>query len=58
MCSLQSLLRSRYSLLALTQLPRTKQFFPYESMPARTCIGVSALPMGAFVEIECIAAIP
>ncbi|KIM50782.1 hypothetical protein SCLCIDRAFT_1225122 [Scleroderma citrinum Foug A] len=35
-----------------------EEFFPYESMPARTCIGVSALPMGAFVEIECIAAIP
>ncbi|KAF8449258.1 YjgF-like protein [Boletus edulis BED1] len=25
------------------------------ALPARTCIGVAALPMGAFVEVECIA---
>ncbi|KAI6010942.1 Endoribonuclease L-PSP [Pisolithus orientalis] len=32
-----------------------EQFFTRETMPARTCIGVSALPMGAFIEIDCIA---
>ncbi|KAG8220786.1 YjgF-like protein [Butyriboletus roseoflavus] len=26
-----------------------------ETLPARTCIGVAALPRGAFVEVECIA---
>ena len=31
------------------------QFFPHEP-PARTCIGVAALPLGALVEIECVAA--
>ncbi|KAL4062347.1 Endoribonuclease L-PSP [Scleroderma citrinum] len=36
-----------------------QEFFPPESpLPARTCIGVSALYMGAFVEVDCIAVIP
>jgi len=30
------------------------EFFPSEP-PARTCVGVSSLPMGADVEIECVA---
>ncbi|OCH87718.1 YjgF-like protein [Obba rivulosa] len=34
-----------------------KEFFP-TSPPARTCIGVAALPLGAEVEIECIAELP
>ncbi|EKM56533.1 uncharacterized protein PHACADRAFT_141281 [Phanerochaete carnosa HHB-10118-sp] len=34
------------------------QFFDPNAMPARTCIGVMALPLGADVEIECIAEIP
>ncbi|KAF7792435.1 hypothetical protein EIP86_003472 [Pleurotus ostreatoroseus] len=34
------------------------QFFEAGKMPARTCIGVKALPLGADVEIECIAEIP
>jgi len=34
------------------------QFFDKESLPARTCIGVASLPLGADVEIECIAQIP
>lgn len=33
------------------------EFFPNDP-PARTCIGVAALPLGADVEIECIADIP
>ncbi|MEW6546512.1 MAG: RidA family protein [Bacillota bacterium] len=33
------------------------QFFPKDP-PARTCIGVAALPMGAAVEIEVVAALP
>ncbi|MEW5933281.1 MAG: Rid family detoxifying hydrolase [Bacillota bacterium] len=33
------------------------EFFP-EDPPARTCIGVAALPMGAAVEIEVVAALP
>ncbi|KAI6167266.1 Endoribonuclease L-PSP [Pisolithus thermaeus] len=35
-----------------------EQFFTRETLPARTCVGVSALPMGAFIEIDCIAEIP
>ncbi|KAI5992057.1 Endoribonuclease L-PSP, partial [Pisolithus marmoratus] len=35
-----------------------KQFFTRETMPACTCIGVSALPIGAFIEIDCVAEIP
>ncbi|CAA7264819.1 unnamed protein product [Cyclocybe aegerita] len=31
------------------------QFFDKDKMPARTCVGVIALPMGADVEIECVA---
>ncbi|KAF8518826.1 Endoribonuclease L-PSP [Hysterangium stoloniferum] len=34
------------------------EFFDKENMPARTCIGVSTLPMGADVEVECVAEIP
>ncbi|KAH7919353.1 Endoribonuclease L-PSP [Leucogyrophana mollusca] len=33
-------------------------FFKAGEMPARTCIGVSSLPMGADVEIECFAEVP
>ncbi|KAH9927062.1 YjgF-like protein [Amylocystis lapponica] len=33
------------------------EFFPSDP-PARTCIGVAALPMGADMEIECIAELP
>jgi 2-iminobutanoate/2-iminopropanoate deaminase len=33
------------------------EFFP-EDPPARTCVGVAALPMGAAVEIEVVAALP
>jgi len=33
------------------------EFFPKEP-PARTCVGVAALPMGAAVEIEVVAALP
>ncbi|KAE9385475.1 Endoribonuclease L-PSP [Gymnopus androsaceus JB14] len=33
------------------------QFFESDKMPARTCIGVAMLPLGAVVEIECIAEI-
>ncbi|OBZ71665.1 Protein MMF1, mitochondrial [Grifola frondosa] len=32
-------------------------YFP-TNPPARTCIGVAALPLGADVEIECIAELP
>ncbi|TFK41882.1 Endoribonuclease L-PSP [Crucibulum laeve] len=34
------------------------QFFDKEKMPARTCVGVVCLPLGADMEIECIAEIP
>jgi enamine deaminase RidA (YjgF/YER057c/UK114 family) len=34
------------------------QHFKQGDVPARTCIGVAALPIGAAVEIECIAALP
>jgi len=33
------------------------EFFDKDKMPARTCVGVACLPMGAAVEIECIAEI-
>ncbi|KAI0319652.1 YjgF-like protein [Amylostereum chailletii] len=33
------------------------EFFETGNFPARTCIGVAALPLGADVEIECIAAV-
>jgi 2-iminobutanoate/2-iminopropanoate deaminase len=33
------------------------QFFPTDP-PARTCVGVAALPLGAAMEIECIAELP
>ncbi|KAI0064057.1 Endoribonuclease L-PSP [Artomyces pyxidatus] len=50
----------------LTNLPRDfqpmngvySQFFEQGKMPARTCIGVAALPLGADVEIECTAEVP
>jgi len=32
-----------------------EQVFDKDKMPARTCVGVANLPMGADVEIECIA---
>ncbi|OJA21660.1 hypothetical protein AZE42_11832 [Rhizopogon vesiculosus] len=35
-----------------------KRFFDASAMPVRTCVGVAALPMGASVEIECMAEIP
>ena len=31
------------------------QFFDKNLMPARTCVGVACLPLGAVVEIECVA---
>ncbi|KAJ3851829.1 Endoribonuclease L-PSP [Lentinula lateritia] len=34
------------------------EFFDKDKMPARTCIGVAALPMGADFEMECTAEIP
>ncbi|KAF7982652.1 hypothetical protein HWV62_27099 [Athelia sp. TMB] len=37
---------------------RLLKFFKPGMMPARTCVGVAALPMGADVEIECMAEIP
>ncbi|KAJ3763146.1 Endoribonuclease L-PSP [Lentinula raphanica] len=33
------------------------EFFDKDKMPARTCIGVAALPMGADFEMECTAEI-
>ncbi|KDQ56094.1 hypothetical protein JAAARDRAFT_180282 [Jaapia argillacea MUCL 33604] len=33
------------------------EYFP-QAPPARTCVGVVALPLGAEVEIECVAEIP
>lgn len=33
-------------------------FFEENAMPARTCVGVATLPLGASVEIECVAEIP
>jgi enamine deaminase RidA (YjgF/YER057c/UK114 family) len=36
---------------------RYAQFFDKDKMPARTCIGVKNLPLGAAFEIECIAEI-
>ncbi|KAG2339968.1 Endoribonuclease L-PSP [Suillus weaverae] len=33
-------------------------FFEENAMPARTCIGVASLPLGASVEIECVAELP
>lgn len=34
------------------------KFFEKDKMPARTCVGVASLPLGADVEIECVAEIP
>ncbi|KAG1865735.1 Endoribonuclease L-PSP [Suillus tomentosus] len=33
-------------------------FFDEQAMPARTCVGVASLPLGASVEIECVAELP
>lgn len=34
------------------------QFFDKNNLPARTCVGVSVLPLaGAVVEVECVAEI-
>lgn len=33
-------------------------FFDQNAMPARTCVGVASLPLGASVEIECVAELP
>ncbi|KAG2136113.1 Endoribonuclease L-PSP [Suillus bovinus] len=33
-------------------------FFNERAMPARTCVGVARLPLGASVEIECVAELP
>ncbi len=43
--------------LEWVQYPLTSllQFFEKGKFPARTCIGVAALPLGADVEIECVA---
>jgi hypothetical protein len=47
----------RLKYLDLLQYPLTSllQFFDKGKFPARTCIGVAALPLGADVEIECVA---
>ena len=42
-------------LLGLIDCGRNEQFFDKDRMPARTCIGVKYLPLGAAFEIECIA---
>jgi len=50
----------------LTDLPKDfgsmnevyMEFFDKDKMPARTCIGVKDLPLGAAFEIECMAEIP
>lgn len=34
------------------------KFFDLDKMPARTTIGVKELPLGALVEIECVAEVP
>ncbi|KAG2138822.1 Endoribonuclease L-PSP [Suillus cothurnatus] len=34
------------------------EFFDENAMPARTCVGVASLPLGASVEIECVAELP
>ncbi|KAJ8518782.1 hypothetical protein ONZ45_g4214 [Pleurotus djamor] len=33
------------------------EFFEPGNFPARTCVGVAALPLGAAMEIECVAAV-
>ncbi|KAG2130261.1 Endoribonuclease L-PSP [Suillus clintonianus] len=35
-----------------------QSFFDANAMPARTCVGVASLPLGASVEIECVAEVP
>ena len=35
-----------------------KSFFPADRLPARTTVGVTALAVGALVEIDCIARRP
>ncbi|KAJ6597222.1 Endoribonuclease L-PSP [Mycena vulgaris] len=34
------------------------EFFDKDNMPARTCVAVAALPLGARFEIECTAVVP
>ncbi|KAF8921897.1 Endoribonuclease L-PSP [Mucidula mucida] len=34
------------------------EFFDKANMPARTCVGVAALPLGASFEMECMAEMP
>ncbi len=35
-----------------------RSFFPEGQLPARTCVGVTALAVGALVEIDCVARRP
>ncbi|KAJ7172169.1 Endoribonuclease L-PSP [Mycena filopes] len=34
------------------------EFFDKDNMPARTCVAVAALPLGARFEVECTAVVP
>jgi 2-iminobutanoate/2-iminopropanoate deaminase len=45
----------RHDCLEYAPLTNILQFFEKGNFPARTCIGVAALPLDADVEIECVA---
>ncbi|KAH9889801.1 Endoribonuclease L-PSP [Cubamyces lactineus] len=59
---LESVLKANVYLTNLQRdfAPMNEVYLEYfsSSPPARTCIGVAALPLGADVEIECIAELP
>jgi 2-iminobutanoate/2-iminopropanoate deaminase len=60
--SLASALRLTVYLTDMADFPKVNavyaEFFPGDAPPARATVAVAALPKGALIEIDCIAAIP
>jgi 2-iminobutanoate/2-iminopropanoate deaminase len=60
--SLASALRLTVFLTDMADFPKVNavyaEFFPGDAPPARATVAVAALPKGALIEIDCIAAIP
>ena len=56
--TLKNVIRVQLYLTDLTQLPSLNQIYPKyfdQPLPARTAIGVAALPVGASIEIDVVA---
>jgi 2-iminobutanoate/2-iminopropanoate deaminase len=60
--TLASALRLTVYLTDMADFPKVNavyaEFFPGDAPPARATVAVAALPKGALIEIDCIAAIP